>query len=351
MMGLNGAPVSSDGRISMGKKGLVMAFEITLERMIIFFLILCVGFAAGKLSIITRDYLPQLAKLITKVFLPVLLFWSTFHGTTWQMVADNALVIVFSVVFYASITAVTFLIAKVMRIRPDRDWVFMLCFVFGNTGFVGMPLLSALFPDTGLLYLALFSIVDQAVFWTFGVWLATARDRKARFSPRSFLTPNIVALALALACIVLQVRFPQVICDTLATISSATSALCMMYLGAMLCFSKWSLALRCPELYVGIAVKMVLLPVVGGHIMQAIGLPQEFCIAMVVIMSLPIMTVVPMIAKQNGHEGDYAAGMTVVTLIASVVTTPCSAACVPVSVACFFPRAVIPPSMNASMVS
>lgn len=126
-----------------------MAFEITLERMIIFFLILCVGFAAGKLSIITRDYLPQLAKLITKVFLPVLLFWSTFHGATWQMVADNALAIVFSVVFYASSTAVTFLIAKVMRIRPDRDRVFMLCFVFGNTGFVGMPLLSALFPARG----------------------------------------------------------------------------------------------------------------------------------------------------------------------------------------------------------
>ena len=322
MMGLNGAPVSSDGRISMGKKGLVMAFEITLERMIIFFLILSIGFAAGKLSIITRDYLPQFAKLITKIFLPVLLFWSTFHGTTWQMVEDNAGVILFSAIFYASITVVTFLIAKAMRIRPDRDRVFMFCFIFGNTGFVGMPLLSALFPDTGLLYMALFSIVDQTVFWTFGIWLATARDRMMRFNLKSFLTPNIVALVLALSCIAIQVQLPQVICDTLSTVSSATSALCMMYLGAMLCFSKWSQALRCLELYVGIAVKMILLPVIGGHIMQAIGLPQEFCIAMVAIMALPIMTVVPMIAKQNGHEGDYAAGMTVVTLVASVVTIP-----------------------------
>ena len=319
MMGLNGAPVSSDGRISMGKKGLVMAFEITLERMIIFFLILSIGFAAGKLSIITRDYLPQFAKLITKIFLPVLLFWSTFHGTTWQMVEDNAGVILFSAIFYASITVVTFLIAKAMRIRPDHDRVFMFCFIFGNTGFVGMPLLPALFPDTGLLYMALFSIVDQTVFWTFGIWLATARDRMMRFNLKSFLTPNIVALVLALSCIAIQVQLPQVICDTLSTVSSATSALCVMYLGAMLCFSKWSQALRCPELYVGIAVKMILLPVIGGHIMQAIGLPQEFCIAMVAIMALPIMTVVPMIAKQNGHEGDYAAGMTVVTLAASSV--------------------------------
>lgn len=117
------------------------------------------------------------------------------------MVEDNAGVILFSAIFYASITVVTFLIAKAMRIRPDHDRVFMFCFIFGNTGFVGMPLLSALFPDTGLLYMALFSIVDQAVFWTFGIWLATARDRMMHFNLKSFLTPNIVALVLALACI------------------------------------------------------------------------------------------------------------------------------------------------------
>lgn len=51
-----------------------MAFEITFERMVVFFLILCIGFSAGKLSIITRDYLPQFAKLITKIFLPVMIF-------------------------------------------------------------------------------------------------------------------------------------------------------------------------------------------------------------------------------------------------------------------------------------
>ena len=39
-------------------------------------------------------------------------------------------------------------------------------------------------------------------------------------------------------------------------------------------------------------------------------------------MSLPVMTVVPMIVAQRGNEGDYAAGITVATLVASVVTIP-----------------------------
>jgi len=43
---------------------------------------------------------------------------------------------------------------------------------------------------------------------------------------------------------------------------------------------------------------------------------------MVVLMSLPVMTVVPMIARAYGNCGEYAAGVTVVTLAASVVTVP-----------------------------
>ena len=52
-----------------------MAFGIMLNTMTIFFLILATGFVAGKLGVIGRDYLPSFAKLITKILLPVMLFY------------------------------------------------------------------------------------------------------------------------------------------------------------------------------------------------------------------------------------------------------------------------------------
>ena len=168
----------------------------------------------------------------------------------------------------------------------------------------------------------LFTIVDQAIFWTFGIWMATGRDRQTEFTIKNFISPNIIAMALALIVVLIGVPVPAVINDTLATISNATSAMCMMYLGAMVCFSKWMQVLKCAELYVGIVVKMVLLPVIGGHIFMLIGLPQDMMVSMVAIMSLPIMTVVPMIASMNSNEGEYATGMTVVTLVVSVATIP-----------------------------
>lgn len=299
-----------------------MIFQTTLETMIIFFLILAVGFLAGRIGIITRESMPNFAALITKILLPVLIFFATYEGVTADDVIANLPMLGLAAGFYAVITAITFALSKIMRLPHDKDRVFMFCFIFGNTGFVGIPLLSALFPDVGLLYMALFSVVDQLLFWTFGIWLSTARDRKTHSHLRDMLSPNIIALALALVFVFADINLPDVIDSTLATIRNATSAMCMMYLGALLCFSNWKPVLRRPELYVGIAVKMVAVPIAIGLCLAMTPLSPDLVASITMIAALPVMTVVPMIASRNGHEGDYAAGITAVTLVACIVTMP-----------------------------
>ena len=290
--------------------------------MIIFFLILLLGAFCGKKKIISEDYMPNLQQLITKIFLPVVIFYGTYQGATLKDIIENSSIIAFAAIFYVVVGAILFGTARAMRLEGDYDKGFTFCFLFGNTLFVGMPLLIALFPEKGMLYLALFSIVDQLVFWTVGIWLATARDRAFKFTPKSFVTPNTISLALVFAFVALSVPIPHVVLDTLQVIYNGTGALCMLYLGALMYFSDWKSVLKRKDLYVGIVLKMIILPVIGGHIMMLTGLSQELMVAMVVLMSLPVMTVVPMIAKAYGNCGDYAAGVTAVTLAASVVTVP-----------------------------
>ena len=96
----------------------------------------------------------------------------------------------------------------------------------------------------------------------------------------------------------------------------------MIYLGALAGFSNSLSVLKRPELYVGIVVKMVLLPVLAGKLLLLTALPTELVTVFVLIMALPVMTVVPMVATQNGNEGEYASGTLEVTLVASVFTMP-----------------------------
>lgn len=299
-----------------------MLFSIVVHQMTLFFAILLIGFAAGKLGVIRRAYLPDFAQLVSKLLLPVMLFYMTYAGTTRQMLRENAAMIGLAALFYLMICTVMYLLSKLLHPVGDRAKVFQFAFIFGNTGFVGAPLLAALFPKDGVLYLALFSIVDQLLFWTYGVWLATASDKKAKISLRSFVNPNLIATGLALLLILLGVKLPAIVDDVLTTIKNAVGAMSMLYLGALFCFSDWHTAFKSRELYFGIAVKMILLPVVCGRLLQSTGLPADMVSAMVILMALPTMTVVPMIAKLHGNEGAYAAGTTVATLAASILTIP-----------------------------
>lgn len=295
--------------------------------MLIFFLVFAVGFVAARLHVVKDESLPGLAQLITKILLPAMIFYSTYANCSRQTIIDNWQMVLLAAVFYALISLVMFVVAKMMSIEHDKDRVFQLCFIFGNTGFVGVPLLAAVFPDAGLVYMMMFSIVDQLVFWTYGIWLSTERDHHHEASRhirlRNLITPNTVAIVAAVVFVMGEIPVPEVLLSGLGTISSATTGMCMLYLGALASFSSVVPVLKRPDPYVGIGLKMVVLPVVIGKLLLVTGLfPQAMVSALVIIMALPVMTVVPMVVAANGKEYEYATGITVVTLVVSIVTIP-----------------------------
>lgn len=303
-----------------------MVFQVTLSHMIVFFLVFAVGFAASRLKVIKEDALPALAQIITKILLPCMIFYSTYANCKRETIIGNWEMALLAALFYAVISLLMFVIAKLMRIEHDKDRVFQLCFIFGNTGFVGVPLLAAVFPDAGLVYMMMFSIVDQVVFWTYGIWLSTERCHDhghIHVNLRSFVSPNTVSIVLALIFVMAEVPIFEPLQLGLSTVSSAATGMCMLYLGALASFSRALPILKRPELYVGIVVKMIVLPVAVGHLIAMTGIfPGQMVLALAIIMALPVMTVVPMVVANNGKEYEYATGITVVTLVASIVTIP-----------------------------
>lgn len=311
-----------------------MVFDVTLHQMIIFFIMLVVGIVAAKVGAIKSEAMGPLSQFITSILLPAQLFFSTYSSATRQTILDNLVMIALAAAFYAVITVITFLLGRMLRLKGDRRRVFQLCFIFGNTGFVGIPLISAVFPDYGLLYMSLFTLVDQLLFWTMGIYLSTAHEpgkgggpghdpHPHRVSWRTFVSPNTVAMALVFIAVLAEVQLPALATETLELVANASPAMCMIYLGAMLHYSDFAAALKTPDLYAGIVVKMILLPVAAGKLLLWWGaIPIELLECFVIIMALPVMTLVPIVAQRNGHEGDYAAGITVATLAASIATIP-----------------------------
>ena len=296
---------------------------IVVHQMLIFFIIFAAGIFAVHRGILTKEGLPQLAKLVSKLLMPVWVFWASYNNITRKMVFNNWVILLIAGIVYLTLSLLSYLIVKVLHMEKDRGKAYRFTFTFGNLGMIGIPLLLYLFPETGGLYAALFSVTDQLLFWTLGLYLASPSGGKAPFSLKNFINPNIISILLGLTLACTGVSIGGFLTDLLVCIKNAFPVIGMLYLGALFACSNWKRSFLCKELYIGIFLKMILLPVMTGKLLFALtSLPDWIIYCTVFTIALPTMTIVPMIASLYGKEGPYTAGITIGTIAISMTTIP-----------------------------
>ena len=301
-------------------------FYIVLNQIGIFLLMIFVGILTVKLDILDEASLRRLSRLIMSVLLPAFIFVNTAEGATREGLAQSLLVIPLTVVLYVLLFLLARLLVKLFRLPGNRGKVFHAITIFGNVGFMGIPLVVELYPDTALLYISLFTILDQALFWTYGVSQTkpvTAEKEKISLAGlKKLLSPALAAILLATALVLLDWHLPRVVTTTLSKIGNASMPLSLIYIGGMLSMTDVRKVLKCTELYAEIGLKMVALPVLFYLGMKVLGVPEDMAGTMAFLSGLPSINMVAMLAKNNGSDGDYAVCAVMMTTLACLVTLP-----------------------------
>ena len=169
-------------------------FGVMIGQLVGFLIMLMVGYGCVRLRFYGQTALDGMCSLLLNVLIPVLVFSNAVDGADRAQLAANWGVMLLTAVMYALLILVFWLVAKLLRLKGSRSHVFQASLIFGNAGFIGIPLIMALWPQNGAIYVALMSIIDQTLLWTYGVWLCEpvaettggnaigARGRKRWFS-------------------------------------------------------------------------------------------------------------------------------------------------------------------------
>lgn len=128
-----------------------------------FAVMLLVGYGAARSGIVTRESLSSIIMLIQEVFLPLMFVDFIYRGMTPELIAGHVAMLVLAAVFYPTVILVMRLVGKSLGLGGSRSAAFRMSFIFGNTGFIGLPLLAAIYPQTGVADLGMFVIVDQSL--------------------------------------------------------------------------------------------------------------------------------------------------------------------------------------------
>ena len=307
-------------------------FFIALTQIGIFVILICVGILTVKIKIFNTQSLAAMSKLVMQISLPSFIFINAVSSATRESLKDSFIIVPIAIILYLIFVIISAIIEKIFHLQGNRKKVYRASLIFGNIGFMGIPLVIVLYPDTALLYVSVFTIVDQLFFWTYGVLLTQpVSDEKQKISLanlKNLLSPPLIAIILAIIFIVAGVHIPEVFSSALTVIGNTSMPLALIYIGGVLCMSDIRSVLKCGELYAGIVVKMVLLPVVCYVIMGMIGIANDMAGTLAFIIALPGIEMVPMLAKTNGSDGDYAVCAIMITTIACLITLPIVSLCI-----------------------
>ena len=282
------------------------------------FLMMAVGFTLAKLNRLTKEAVPQLSFLLLYVVVPCVVVDALQTERNPELLRELGLT---AIVVSASYVAYALIILPFFRRRPEATrTALQFGAVYGNTGFMGLPLVRAVLGEEALIYASVAFVIFMLFSWTHGVVIMGGRKQ---FSLKTALVnPGVLGSAAGLALFLAGIRLPGLVGNAIGFLADVNTPLAMVVIGAQMAWADLPATFHSPVLYQGAAVKLVLLPLITALALLPLRLSPLLYCTIVILSAAPTAGVTSMFAVRFGQDEECAAQLVTLTTLLSIVTLP-----------------------------
>ena len=301
-------------------------FYIVVNQVLVFAILMLIGFVMAKTKVLTSDVLNGLSRLIVNLLLPCLIFYMIVgNGITVQHIFANRTYALGLLLMYAILCLLGYAVAGASGLRRSGQDMFAVATMFCNIGFMGVPLIESMFPGNSQVAacLLIYFVIDQFLLWTAGLFLCTRHVKKRNNTGAlmNLLNPMIIGILIALALLYFNIQLPTPVLATVKGLGDCSRYLALLYLGALLATMPVLNMLMKPYVYCLIVLKMTIVPV-AGYFVAALFFNHVTSLLLATILSLPPMVAHTMMARTYGGDERIAAETVFISTIACLGTIP-----------------------------
>lgn len=132
------------------------------------FLLIAVGYGAVQLGVISKDSSGSLSRLLLKITLPCTIFTSLLRPYDPAFFKEVIIILALGILLFPLNTLISPLLARLFQVPKSRRGVWNFCASFCNTGFMGFPIVLALFGEKGLSMAVVFNITFNLLVYSLG---------------------------------------------------------------------------------------------------------------------------------------------------------------------------------------
>lgn len=358
---------------------------VMLQQMIVMFLMMAVGYLCYRKQILTEEVSRKVSAIVVNVANPCMILSS---ALTDQQMQGKELVQTLAIVvmMYVFLLVMAQLLPRILCIQKESRGAYAAMTVFANIGFMGFPVLAAMYGNGALLYGAVFQIPFNILIYTYGVAVLTRKpgacakteqdvnaevdvktEQDVKAEPngktgerqdaqgitaavngkseniengseqqgklqgtveivKKIFNIGVIACIAAMLLYFLQTPVPSFLQAFITNLGNLTAPLSMMIIGASLAQMPLKELFLDKKLLLFSLVKLLLLPAVWMIMVNRVAEQEILRGVCLVMMATPAGSMTAMLAQQYGGDYETASRGVALTTVLSVITMPLLAA-------------------------
>jgi predicted permease len=297
-----------------------MNMTTVFSQMAVLFLVLALGYIGSKAKIMNAESNKMLSRLILNITVPGLILSSVMDGSV-TATGNEALAFMLYVLLSLVLTVIiAWPVPSLCRTAPEDRGLTRFLIVFGNSGFMGYPVIQAIFGNGALFYVTLFGIPVNILLYSLGILLTSGK--KEKFDVRKLLTPTVITSIAAVVIFAFRIPMPKIIVDTTTLVGHITTPGAMLVIGSTLAGIPIRDVFSEKKVYPVVFVKLIVIPVVTWLVMRLVVADARVLGILIVKAAMPSAMAATMLTLQYGGNDKLASKAIFLTTLFSALTIP-----------------------------
>lgn len=287
----------------------------------ILFTIVVLGYALCKLGYMGDKFDQKLSSIVIDVTCPALILSSVMGAE----LPDRSLILPLlgiSFLTYVLLLVYGFWVPRFVSKSRDEQGMIGFALMFANVGFIGYPIVSAIFGPKAVFYAALLNIPNTFFIFTAGVMLVKGEHNMKSLSAKVLFSPAMIAAFVAALMVAFGVRTPDIIARPVTMVGNITIPAALMVIGSSMARLPLKEIIGSPKVYVASLLRLVVVPLSVYFLFRFCGVSDVINNINTVIIAMPVASYGTMFCLKYGRNPSLMTEMTFVTTLGSILTIP-----------------------------
>jgi malate permease and related proteins len=301
-----------------------MGISQILNSLVMIFIMIIPGIILKKKNIINESQTKGISAVLVNVTWPCMVIDAMQIPYTVEIFNGSKYIFFLLVIIFLIIFIVAATVVKALKLKRAQAGILAFMLIFGNTGFIGLPVMNALYGKEAVFYASMVEMANDILMFTIGIMLIQiSAGAKTKFNLKEFFSPGIFGVLIGFALFLSSITLPEFLGKSVSVIGAATTPLSMIVIGSQLGGIRFKELAGDINIYAASFVKLLVVPLIALAIVRFV-FGDVSLLAKVVIMSfaMPAAACTVIFSQQYNSDADFAAKGVLVSTLFCLATIP-----------------------------